>query len=298
MGAIQQIANQASIVSGTVRNLSVPSCRLTAEDLRRLYKILDKKAHEAAELQARMLVQGGLSNEQFEGLGASTRSLLKLTVRVQGISGEWLGSDSDQPLLDELLPIQIATVEFHSAFMFRGQLKLEPNNSFTLTLDFTRTSVLDMTNLLLAPMQNRSIAVISGTDNTWVNGVCEELRLFFDERKTARSWLHSKYAYDALLFPVGFPLSLILVNRLDRWLHTREHMSEAVSIAIYVYIVLVTLLVFRLIFNYAKWVLPKLEGPNRIHGLLLVHKIVLGVISTTLIGTVVTIILKLIGLPA
>ncbi len=271
--------------------------RAGADDLRRLFNALERKASEAADQQiANLQRQPGQTDEQFGQFKDYVRSLLRLVVRVQAGSGEWTAATTSEALNEDSLPVSIRSVQYESSFLFRGQFKSEPQNSFAVTLDFTRTSILDLTNLSAGPSLNQSGVLISGGNVTWVNGLSEELRTFFEARATARGWLYSAYAYDVLLIIIGFPLSFNLVYHIDRFVRPVLRLPDALFVALYVYFVLVALLGFRLLFNYAKWVLPKIEGPSRRHEGPKLHKTILGAIALALAIRAVTSLLWILGI--
>jgi len=151
-------------------------------------------------------------------------------------------------------------------------------------LDFTKTSLLDLTSPSGEPSKNASRATVAGANATWVNGVYQEISTFFESRRTKRDWLHSSWVYDFLVIIVGFPISFEIVYLLNSRLKAAQlSWPEALFIAVYVYVVLVSLFVFRLVFNYARWVLPKVEGPSRAPKAR-VHRIVLGSILLGLVS--------------
>lgn len=288
-----------SIARGITRQFRIPSCFLTADDLRRLYQVLEKKAHEAAERQAGLLQkQAGQTDQEFAQLKEHTKSFLKLVVRVQGSNGEWIASTGMEALTDDALPDRIISVAYDSAFLFRGAFNLQPQNGFSLALDFSRTSILDLTNLALQPDLNQSVADIAGADDGWAKSTFEEIQTFFtDRRRSLRGWLHSRYCYDVLVVLLGFPSSFAFVYRIDRAVSSMVQLPNALSVALYVYLVLVALFGFRVLFNYGKWVFAKVEGPTRLHGGPIFHKAVLGVVGATLLTLVVQTLLRIVGVP-
>lgn len=283
------------VVSGIRRHLGIPASTFTAEDLRRLYTVLEAKCREAGEHQVstvqRMPEQ---TAEQFEQVKATIRSWFKLLVRVQGSNGEWTVSVTDEALQDRLLPDTIASVEYESASLYRNQFQEDPQNSFVLSLDFIRTELLDMSS---QPEPNKSWGMVSGSNRTWVNGTFEELHKFLNERSNTRGWLHSKRSYDIAVLLFGLLLSFTFVYRIDRWVRPFLELPDALFVALYVYLVLIALTGFRLLFNYARWVFPKCEGPTRRQGGPKYHKTLLGVIGTGLLASVAVTLLKMLGFP-
>ncbi len=247
----------ATVMRGTTRYFVLPSCLLKPADLRRIFRLLEQKALEAADRQvATLTLQPGQTPAQLDELTTSVRAALALVVRLQ-TNSEWINGTTIDLLNDEQLPDSIVRVEFDSAFLYRARFNgLVPNNLFTVTLDLFRTKVLDGSN---PPTQNASVANIAGLDATWANALYDELVGFFRQGRTKRGWLHLLRSYDVLVILVGFPLSFDIVYHLDRLMQRVAALPEALSVALYVYAVLLVLLLFRLLFNYARWAFPKFE---------------------------------------
>lgn len=294
--ATAQITPLQPVASGSTRQIPIPASTLTTEDLRRLFQILEAKAVEAAELQLATLHQTqGQTNEQFEQVKQYGRSILKLVANIQGVSGEWTVATTPDAFSPQSLPHMLAAVQYDSGFIYRGQTRLEPLNSFYVALEFTRTSVLDMTNLSLAPTHVQNFIRVTGTNLTWVNGVVEEIRAFFAARASSRGWLHYRFTYDVLLLLVGFPLSLNVIYHVDRVLNLILKLPESLFVVLYVYLTLLLLFAFRILFNYARWVFPKVEGPSSLRGGAKLHKAVLGAIGLGLLVRTTSTLLWILG---
>jgi hypothetical protein len=285
MGSPSAITAKTTVAKGITRQFAIRSCSLDIDDLGRLFRILQGKAAEAADEQvATLKQQEGQTDAQFSQAKDALRSLLDLVVRVQGSSGEWTAANTIDAVREESLPTPVANIQYDSSFLFRNKFNnTGPQNSFLVTLNFTRTEVLDLTNTAVAATSNQSTVGVSGANITWVNAVTQELRAFFDERSNNRGWLYSRYTYDLLVLFFGFPLSLNLVYHFDKVLRPILKLPDALFVALYVYLVLVALLGFRFLFNYAKWVFPKIEAPLKRHGAPGLHKTVLGAIALALL---------------
>lgn len=277
--------------AGTSRSFAVPPCRLTKEDLRRLYQLLSKKAKEASGLQLPHLVSK--ESEQIKESRKVVDEAMRVVAQIHGTNGDWVGGTSPDVLSDESLPETIARVQFDSALLFRLQFGNAPMNSISVNLDFGRTSIFDSSP---EPSQNQSIVQVSGNNQTWVNGVFEELRTFFGEKQIPRSWLHAPRAYDAFLLVAGFPLAFILVFRIDQAIRSRLSMPESLFFTFYIFLVLIILWAFRTCFNYARWVFPKLEGPDRREKGPILHKALLIIIGGTLLSIAIEAVLPFIGI--
>lgn len=298
MGVSPTTPANVTRLSGITRQFPIPPCALDVDDLERLFRLLEKKASEAAEEQANSLKQlEGQTDEQFREARASLRNLLDLVVRVQGVEGEWTLANATDPIDEESLPVSVSSIQYDSFFRFRVRFNnAQPLNHFLVTLDFRRTDIFDLTNTVIAAQTNPNSVSISGSDITWVNAVTQELRAFFKQRATNRGWLYSRFAYDFLLLFIGIPASLNLVYHADKVVGPILRLPEALFVALYVYLVLILLLVFRFLFNYVKWVFPRVDGPVKRRGIPGVHKTVLAAIGLALLTRAVTSILWLFGL--
>ena len=281
------------VYRGTTRHLDLPSCVLTPNDLRRIYRLLEPKASEAAERQVSSLIlQPGQTQAQLDAIKGQVRAALKLVIRLQTAS-EWVNGTTIDLLDDEQLPDGIVRIEFDSAFLYRSRANnTQPNNSFSVVVDLARPGILDLGN---PPTQNASSANVIGLDATWTNAVYDELAGFFRQRGSKRSWLHYPRSYDALVLPIGFPLSFDIVYHLDRLIRRAVTLPEALSVALYVYIVLVVRLLFRIIFNYARWTFPKLEVDAPRQHIAAGHRVAISTLALIVVGALVKVALKMFG---
>lgn len=291
-GNVQAVA---ALARGTIRQFVIPACSLGSEDLRRLHEVLRKRAGDVKAFQVGSLQrQPGQSDEQFQAFKDQVSALLDLLVKVDSGTGDWVAGTGADVLSDKELPDFITSVTYDSAFLFRGQMKTEPQNSFIVFLDFSRTQILDLTNLALGPEQNKSMVRVAGVDSTWVKAVNDDLRNFFNLRKNLRGWIHSRFSYDAVLWLVGFPADVECVYRIDRALKLNQ-LPSSVSVLLYVLVFLLLLIVFRVLFNYTKWVFPKVEGPGR-RAWPTFHRAFVVLIGATLVSIVITAILRIFGI--
>jgi hypothetical protein len=133
---------------------------------------------------------------------------------------------------------------------------------------------------------------ISGTNDAWVKAVDDDLKNFFEERATLRGWLYSRYSYDALVWLVGIPTSLLLVYHIDKSTKLDINLPGAVRIPVYVALFLLGLAIFRFTFNYAKWAFPKIEPPNA-RGWPALHRSLLAIIWVSIVSLLVESIARL-----
>lgn len=282
------------LVRGAVRQSQVPSCLLTPRDLRDLYNLLSRKAAEAADLQAATLtLQKGQTQQQLDELRTQVRDNLSLVLRVQMAGGHWVNSMTIDPLTDEQFPNRIVRIEFNSFFLYQSTYKLIPDNNFIVILDFNRPSILDMNNV---PAPNLSSMAVSGLNATWTNGLYDELTTFFRQRPTRRGWLHFSQSYTLLVFLVGFPLSFRILAYLAPIIRRRTTLPDALAVALYVYIVLLVLFLFRITFNYARWIFPAVEIDAPRQHVAVAHKAAIVALGGMIIAALVAAVLRILGI--
>jgi len=281
------------VFRGTTRRFEAPSCVLKPDDLRRIYRLLEQKAAEASDRQvATLTLQPGQTPSQLSELQSAVRVALALVVKVQTETG-WINATTVGLLSDDQFPEGVQRIEFDSCFLYRTRFNnLVPNNSFYLVLDFSRPPVLDLGN---PPSQNVSYANVNGLDQTWANAVYEELVSFFRPRVSKRGWLHFARSYDALVIPIGFPLSFDVVFHLDKLAKAHLLLPEALSVAMDVYVVLVSLFLFRITFNYARWTFPKVEIDAPRQHIAVRHRVAIATLAMIVVGALVKAGLKLVG---
>jgi len=287
MASLSTLPVLSYAVKGSYRQFAVPSCLLSGQDLRRLYKLLKRRAEEASSREVEKVhIQPGQTEEQLGQVKQWVASQLDLVVTVAGRRGDWVAASGDGVLSDEALPDSIVRIIYDSAHQFRNQFKRDPDNSCVVVTDFSRTHILDLSNLALSPDPNESSVRVSGVDDTWVKAVCEDLKSFFDERRKPRGWLHHRFSYDVLLWLLGIPASFLVVYRIDRLFNPSLALPISLASPLYVLLFVLALLIFRIIFNYSRWVFPKVEGPGRMTWPTF-HKAVLILIGGTLVSLLV-----------
>ena len=129
---------------------------------------------------------------------------------------------------------------------------------------------------------------IFGENETWVSGVHKKVIESIKERGNVHGWLHVNNIYDLFLWFFIIPLDFRLLYFINHSLP--EHfskMSVFLKSAIYLYFFILTLNVFRIIFNYARWVFPYVELIPSIKKGAIVHRYVLGAIVVAIISAVI-----------
>lgn len=157
-------------------------------------------------------------------------------------------------------PDKVKSLYINSELDLRNLYNWFPRNRFELFLDFTKP---ELFNLSLSPSSstpNASNILVSGRNETWVNGVYHAVMEFVKNRKTRRKFFHRHSIYDLLLVFGGFPFAFSIASKLSGLINSLfgEH-SGILKSAAYVYVFYISLLLFRILFDYARWIFPIVE---------------------------------------
>lgn len=229
-------------------------CRLRGDQLRRLIGTLEERNSSAAELEWAAVSERFAEDPERARMELSEGFELRVTI--QGEGGEELfgkvAEVFDAPGFPELLK----SVYIRSDTALSVPHNYVPRNGFELLLDFTRPSVFSLGASPSSRTPNGSHFTVWGLDPSWVSGVYHEVVTSL-ERHSSVKWLHREAVFDILLWFVGFPSSLLLCREVSQGVESLQ--APFLEAAAYVYLFLLGLVVFRLAFQYARWVYPVVE---------------------------------------
>jgi hypothetical protein len=241
------------------KRVSLHSCKLSMDDLKRLYRIINEKQKEAGDAALATLTQTATETpETFQERRNRVRDAFITTARITGFDNEMVTGHGESIFDSALLPERIMSIEYDTIFSPKAKLNATPNNRVVLFLDFARPTVFGRT-LPAEPTPNNSNWVVNAELEAWSTSLNARLEGFFNERRTRLDWLHRSNTYDALLLLVGFPLALWATVRVGNAIMFRLHLASAVQTALYVYLFFLFLNMFRWMFSYGRWVYPKTE---------------------------------------
>lgn len=245
---------------GLKRAVRIPSCRLSKDDLHRLYSILEKKASESVDIEIRTLPRlPEQSEEDWGKMKDDFRDTFRLAVIVHSRNGEQVIGQSKDVLDDDQLPDHITAIAFDADNSFRREGYIIPNR-FSLFLDFTEPPWFGQYNPWDVSTPNGSLLDLICKERNWGIAIHNEVLDFFKARKKSRRWLHSALMFNSINWIIGFPAALWLVYRLDsQYADIFSKMHGALRGAIYVYLVLVVLLISRTMVGVFRWLYPIIE---------------------------------------
>ena len=79
---------------------------------------------------------------------------------------------------------------------FMGAFKSNPQDSFSLLLDFGKPPVFDWASIVSSPTANKSNLAISGLDMTFVRSIESSVMNALQDRRPFWKFIHVPFAYD------------------------------------------------------------------------------------------------------
>ena len=257
--------------------------RLKRTDLKRLYKMLYDKQIEVRDRVLGGVVQlDGETAQQFEQRKRLIFDAFVISMSVAGSNDESSHGNNEAFLDDTNLPYQLKSVLFSNVTVPNAVLGVAPPCRVTLFLDLRRLPIFDLSRLPSLPTFNESNFEIQSDEENWFTAINTRLTDFFREKRTNVNWLHAAGMYDALLFFVGIPLAIWSTFIAGPFVGRLEAKCGILTTAVYIYVFMISLMLFRVLFSYARALFPKAEIETdrswpRIHR---------GVLATLVVGII------------
>lgn len=238
----------------------IRSFSIGKDDLLRLCQLLQQRSFAAGDIEVANFRQDQQIKEEYEEKKRAIRSSFELRITVKGLGGQELFGSISDVFDSPNFPDQLASIFIGSDTVFTNRYNIKPRNYFQILLDFCKPPVLDMSFLPSQATPNTSEITVRGFDPTWVNGVFHEVTNFVNKHPSQFTWIHKHSIYDFSLFILGIPFGFWMVYKLSDVLNRIfAGVSIFVQNASYVYVFLISLIVWRIIFHYARWICPLVE---------------------------------------
>jgi len=133
---------------------------------------------------------------------------------------------------------------------------------------------------------NTSSIYIVGENETWTSGAYKNVIDSLQERSNKREWLHKTNIYDLFIWFIIIPLSFFSIYKIEHFsFFDNQGVSSVFIVALYLYFFIIVLNLFRMLFNYARWVFPKMELITSFKKGAILHRIILGAISLAIFSS-------------
>lgn len=274
----------------------LPSCTLDIAYFKKLYEILNKITQEAAEIEISKLKKNpGQSDEDFSKLQDYARSLYKLSIQIFGRKGEYVFSDSASIFDEAHLPDHVTKIIFDNSSKYNFSLKKDPLNKIRLEFDFQKVKVFDFVTGPSRATSNTSAFHVIGENETWVSGAYKNVFQSLQERANKRSLLHRTNIFDLFIWFMIMPLGFFTIYKIERLFSlSASGVPTVFMVALYLYFFIIVLNIFRMVFNYARWIFPKMELVTSLKKGAILHRIILGAIFLAIFYSFIYDLLKLI----
>lgn len=284
--------NQAILT--TELSEQITACTFSKADLQALCERLQEWGDKASEEEIKHYRPLNLTTEQLLADIESLQEGFKIKVTVQGIDDERIYGTIPAVFNSPRFPDQVKSLYINTQQNLKNLYNWNPRNYFELFLDFTKPELFNPSLSPSGSTLNASNILVSGLDATWVNGVYSEVTNFIKRRETRRRFLHRHSIYDWLIFCGGFPFTFSIAYKLSGLINNLfGELSGILKSAAYVYVFYLSLLLFRILFDYARWIFPIVEykestdTPQK-------HRAVLGVLVLAVLGNFIYDVFKIV----
>lgn len=262
------------------------------DELYKFYKILQERSYAAGDIEVSHFKQGEQSDEDYEKNKITLKEAFELKLTVMSKDGQELWGSISDIFESSNFPDDIKSIYLSSDTPLKVSYNWIPRNSFQLFLDFSKPDMLNMSFLPSQETPNESKISVEGFDATWVHGVFNEVSNFIDKAPSKLTWLHKHSVYDLLVWILGLPFGFWVAYKLSETLNNIFGLfSIFVKSASYVYVFLASLIGFRILFHYARWIWPMVEYKSP-KNKALKHRLTLGAIVLSLTSSIISDILR------
>lgn len=262
----------------------ITSFSVKKSDLNRLFQILQERCHAAGEIEVTNFKKMVQNDEIYEQDKIKIKQGFELKLTITGLDGQEIWGGINEIFDSPNFPDQIKSIYVNSEIPLKVPYNYSPRNSLEFFLDFSKPELFNLSILPSQETPNASNVAVQGYDATWVHGVFNEFSNFINRHPAKLTWLHKHSIYDLLVWIFGLPFSFWVTYKLSNILYSIfGNLPTIVQSASYVYVFLASLIFFRLLFHYARWVWPIIEyrSPGNLGQR---HRIILGGITLGLVS--------------
>lgn len=259
----------------------IDSLSLDKDDIRKLLNILQERANAACEIECGH-IESLIPAENLEKSINDLRNCSTLKITITGPDGEELYGSIDEVFESISFPERVISLYLNSEMLYRAFYNYYPRNQFEVLIDFSKPKVFDFSLMPSSRTPNTSIFKVEGFDNTWVNGVFNELDNYFKKNSSKLSSIHKNSIYDIIVWVVGIPFGFWSCFKLSTAIY-KVFESTFLTSASFVYVFFLSLFILRILFHYFRWIYPMIEYKSR-KELAIVHRGAVIIITLGILG--------------
>ena len=254
------MGQQNRAILTTELSQQITACAFSKDDLRILCEILQESSHAAAEEEIANYTPLDRPMEQILADREVLRLGFELQVTVRGTDDKVLFGTIPAVFSSPRFPDKVKTLHINSELDLKNLHNWPPRNRFELLLDFTKS---ELFNLSLSPSistPNASNIFVTGLNSDWVSGVYRKVTDFIKQKRTRRGFFHRHSIYDLLILLLGIPFAFWIAYKSSGLINkTFGGFSVFVQNGAYVCLFFLMLNVFKILFDYARWIFPIVE---------------------------------------
>ena len=287
------MGQQNRAILTTELSQQITACAFSKDDLRILCEILQESSRAAAEEEIANYTPLDRPMEQVLADREVLRLGFELQVTVRGTDDKVLFGTIPAVFSSPRFPDKVKTLYINSELDLKNSHDWSPRNRFELLLDFTKP---ELFNLSLPPSistPNASKIFVTGLNSDWVSGVYRKVTDFIKEKRTRRGFFHRHSVYDLLLLLAGFPFAFWMAYKSSGLINRMfGGLSVFVQNGAYVCLFFLMLNVFKILFDYARWIFPIVEYKSSTNTVRK-HRYILGCLVIAVFGNFLYDLLKI-----
>ena len=271
----------------------IAACAFSKADLKTLCEMLQEANSEAANEEIDHYAPPDRSPNQIRAEKELLTAGFELKVTARGMDGKTVFGPIPVVFDSPSFPEQVQSLHINSELELKNLYNWAPRNRFELLLDFTKPKIFNLSLLLSEPTRNKSRILVTGLNSLWVHGVYGQVAKFIAKKRTRRRFLHQQSTYGFLLLCGGLPFAFSISAKLSGIMNTLfGELSGLLHSAAQVYVFFIALNLFRILFDYARWIFPLVEYQDP-SGTVIKHRIFLGGLILGVLGNFIHDLLKI-----
>lgn len=243
------------------RSKKLQSSKIDISDLKKLAREIIELNNVVSKNSIEKLDRNAFkSGEDYDKYKQSIEENYKISIFISGSRGEALLGQDETIFDKENIPDIITFVNINNSTSFENAFGRKPDNFLSIDFDFGKPKIFDYTVNPSRETINESKIEIYGANRTWAQGAFERILNILHDRQTKRAWFHKNNIYDFIIWFFIVPLIFVNFALFESSMGIRiQDTSIIIKVSFYVYAFFIQLFLFRLLFNYARWLWPYLE---------------------------------------
>lgn len=251
-------------MSITIKNfqqkINLNPIEISIEDLLQLYKVLTEINSQAIDAETKYRIETKeftLPDQKDNKENQPTEILMPFRIEIENASGKYVSGTSQDLLTKENIGSDVTSIKFDNIYFCNLANKYFPMRQFQITLDFSHRPIINLGKSSSLRTENSSEISVWGIDQIWVNGATKSIEDILLKNRINSELIHQSHIYDFILWLIFLPLVLLNIAHLDLKIKTYFNDKTGAFIGVvYLFTVGISILLFKFMFDYARWLFP------------------------------------------